>query len=184
MKRYGTGSASVPPGETLRQRRYGTVGASGYVDETDVRVGGRWHYLNRATGRDGNLADGRLSDTRGLAAAETFFRAARTGTGVVPHRVSTDGHDADPRAMRQAFGAHVTHRTNRYVNHHLEQDHRGVKRRYRPTGGFKHGTTAARFGRLSDEVRAFLRPRSPRNQSSPFSSAEPFTRSASPNGCG
>jgi putative transposase len=59
----------------------------------------------------------------------------------------------------------VEHRTNRYLNNHLEQDHRGIKQRYRPMGGFKHGTTAARFCRLFDEVRAFLRPQSHRNQS-------------------
>jgi putative transposase len=31
-------------------------------------------------------------------------------------------------------------------------------------GGFKHGNTAARFCRAFDEVRAFLRPQSQRNQ--------------------
>jgi putative transposase len=48
--------------------------------------------------------------------------------------------------------------------HPLEQDHRGIKQRYRPMGGFKHGRTTARFCRAFDEVRAFLRPQSRRNQ--------------------
>jgi putative transposase len=152
-------------GETLRKRRYGTVGASWYVDETYVRVDGRWQYLYRAIDRGGNLVDVRLSDTRDLEAAEAFFRAAWTGTGVIPHRITTDGHDAYPRAIRTVFGEAVTHRTNRYLNNHLEQDHRGIKQRYRPMCGFKRDTTAARFCRLFDEVRAFLRPQSHRNQS-------------------
>jgi putative transposase len=84
---------------------------------------------------------------------------------VIPHRSTTDGHDACPRAIRTVFGEEVTQRTNRYLNNHLEQDHRGIKQRYRPMGGFKHDTTAARFCRLFDEVRAFLRPQSHRNQS-------------------
>src|SRR5688500_1491254 len=151
--------------ESLRKQRYGTVGASWYVDETYVRVDGRWQYLYRAIDRNGHLVDVRLSDTRDLAAAEAFFRAAETGTGVTPHRITTDGHDAYPRAIRAVFGEEVTHRTNRYLNNHLEQDHRGIKQRYRPMGGFKLGTTAARFCRLFDEVRAFLRPQSRRNQS-------------------
>jgi putative transposase len=151
-------------GEILRKRRDGTVGASWYVDETYVRVDGRWQYLYRAIDRDGNLVDVRLSDTRDLAAAEAFFRAAWTGTGVVPHRITTDGHDAYPRAIRAVFGEAVTHRTNRYLTNHLEQDHRGIKQRYRPMGGFKRDTTAARFCRLFDEVRAYLRPQSRRNQ--------------------
>jgi putative transposase len=151
-------------GETLRKRRYGTVGASWYVDETYVRVDGRWQYLYRVIDRDRNLVDVRLSDTRDLAAAEAFFRSAWAVTGVIPDRITTDGHDAYPRAIRNVFGDRVLHRTNRYLNNHLEQDHRGIKQRYRPMGGFKHGITAARFCRLFDEARAFLRPLSYRNQ--------------------
>jgi putative transposase len=59
----------------------------------------------------------------------------------------------------------VTHRTNRYLNNHLEQDHRGIKQRYRSMGGFKHGNTAARFCPAFDEVRVFRRPQSQRHQS-------------------
>jgi DDE domain len=105
----------------------------------------------RALDRDGNLIDARLSDTRDLAAAEAFFRSAWTVTGVTPDRITTDGHDAYPRAIRNVFGDGVTHRTNRYFNNHLEQDHRGIKQRYRPMGGFKHGHSAAHFCRLFDE---------------------------------
>jgi putative transposase len=109
--------------------------------------------------------DVRRSDTRDLAAAEAFFRAAWTGTGVTPHRITTEGHDAYPRAIRAVFGEEVTHRTDRDLNNHLEQDHRGIQQRSRPMGGFKHGTTAARFCRLFDKMRAFLRPQSRRNPS-------------------
>jgi putative transposase len=151
--------------ETLRKRRHGTVGQSWYVDETYVKVQGRWSYLYRAIDRDGHLIDARLSDTRDLAAAEAFFRSAWTMTGVTPDRITTDGHDAYPRAIRNVFGDRVTHRTNRYLNNHLEQDHRGIKQRYRPTGGLKTFATAARFCRVFDELRTFFRPQSRRNQS-------------------
>jgi putative transposase len=150
--------------ETLRKRRHGAVGKSWYVDETYIKVQGQWCYLYRAIDRDGHLIDARLSDTRDLVAAEAFFRSAWTVTGVMPTRITTDGHDAYPRAIRQVFGNRVVHRTNRYLNNHLEQDHRGIKQRYRPMGGFKHGDTAARFCRAFEEVRAFLRPRSQHNQ--------------------
>jgi transposase-like protein len=86
-------------------------------------------------------------------------------TGVTADRITTDGYGAYPRAIRNVFGERVTHRTNRYLNTHLEQDHRGIKQRYRPTGGLKTFDTAACFCRLFDEVHAFLRPQSPRNQS-------------------
>jgi putative transposase len=151
-------------GDVLRKRRYGAVGKSCYVDETYIKVQRQWCYLYRAIDRHGHLIDVRLSDTRDLAAAEAFFRSAWTVTGVAPDRITTDGHDAYPRAIRQVFGDCVVHRTNRYWNNHLEQDHRGIKQRYRPMGGFKHRRTAARFCHAFDEVRAFLRPQSQRHQ--------------------
>jgi putative transposase len=151
--------------ETLRKRRHGAVGQSWYVDETYVKVQGRWCYLYRAIDRDGHLVDARLSDTRDLAAAEAFFRSAQTVTGVTPDRITTDGHDAYPRAIHNVFGDQVMHRTNRYLNNHLEQDHRGIKQRYRPMCGLNTFATAARFCRVFDEIRAFLRPQSHRNQS-------------------
>jgi putative transposase len=93
-----------------------------------------------------------------------FFRSAWTVTGVFPDRITTDGHDAYPRAIRNVFGDRVTHWTNCYLNNHLKQDHRGIKQRYRPMYGLKTFDNAARFCRLFDEIRAFLRPLSQRNQ--------------------
>jgi putative transposase len=140
------------------------VGQSWYVDETYVKVQGQWSYLYRASDRDGNLVDARLSDTRNLAAAETFFRSAWTVTGVTPDRITTDGYDAYPRAIWNVFGERVMHRTNRYLNNHLEQDHRGIKQRYRPMCGFKTSNTAGRFCQVFDEIRIFLQPQAYRNQ--------------------
>jgi transposase-like protein len=96
------------------------VGNSWYVDETYIKVQEQWRYLDRAINRDGNLVDVRLSDTLGLAAAEAFFRSAWTVTGVTPDRITIDGHDAYPWAIRTVFGNQVLHRTNRYLNNHLE----------------------------------------------------------------
>jgi transposase-like protein len=39
----------------------------------------------------------RLSETRDMAAAKAFFRSAKAVTGVIPARVTTDGHDSYPR---------------------------------------------------------------------------------------
>jgi putative transposase len=149
--------------DTLRKRRHGAVGQSWYVDETYIKVQGQWCYLYRAIDRDGHLIDVRLSDTRDLAAAEAFFRSAWTVTGVMPDRITTDGHDAYPRAIRNVFGDRVLHRTNRHLNNHLEQDHRGIKQRYRPTCALKTFATAACFCCAFDEIRAFFRPQSHRN---------------------
>ena len=49
----------------------------------------------------------------------------------------------------------------------LEEDHRGLKGRYRPMRGFKCPQSAARFCRGHDEFRNVLRPRSRHNQQVP-----------------
>ena len=90
--------------EALRKRRDSQVGNRWYVDGTYFRVQGQWQYLYRAMDRDGHLMDVRLSDTRGLAVAEAFFRSAWIVTGVAPDRITTDGHDPYPRAIRHVFG--------------------------------------------------------------------------------
>jgi putative transposase len=85
-------------------------------------------------------------------------------TGVTPDRVTTDGHDSYPRAIRTELGQDVRHRCSRYLNNRLEQDHRGIKGRYRPMRGFKCPRSAARFCRAYDELRNFLRLRSRHHQ--------------------
>ncbi len=116
--------------DALRRRRRGTLGRSWYVDETYVKVGGRWCYLYRAIDREGNLVDCRLSERRDMDAAKAFLREALEVSTRAPDRVTTDGHDSYPRAIREELGAAVTHRTNQYLNNWIEQDHRGIKQRY------------------------------------------------------
>jgi putative transposase len=156
--------------DSLRRRRKGRVGKSWYVDETYIRVNGRWCYLYRAIDRFGALVDVRLSETRDMAAAKAFFRSAKAVTGVIPARVTTDGHDSYPRAIRTELDNGVKHRTNRYLNNRIEQDHRGIKGRYGPMRGFKSPESAARFCRGYDELRNHLCPRSCRSRNTPTNS--------------
>src|SRR5215213_2252629 len=156
--------------DELRRRRHGKGGARGrhwHVDETYLKVGGRWAYLYRAIDRDGNLVDTMLSERRDMAAARAFFRSARAATGATPERVTTDGHGSYPRAIRSTLGRRAVHRTSAYKNNGLEQDHRGIKGRTRCMRGFKSFASAERFCRSHDELRAFLRPRTRHNQHVP-----------------
>ena len=99
-----------------------------------------------------------------MAAAQTFFVSAKMVTGVTPDRVTPDGHNSHPRAIRTTLGAGVRHRDSQYLNNRLEQDHRGVKSRYGPMRGFKCPRSAGEFCRAYDELRNFLRSRSRTNQ--------------------
>ena len=148
-------------------RRRGKTGRSWYVDETYVKVHGRWRYLYRAIDRSGALVDVMFSEHRDMAAAKAFFRSAKAVTG--GH--TGPGHDGRPRQLSardpDRAGQAVRHRTSRYLNNGLEQDHRGIKGRYRPMRGFKCPRSAARFCRGHDELRNFLRLRSRLHQHVP-----------------
>ena len=151
--------------EGLRKRRTGKAGRCWHVDETYLKVAGAWCYLYRAIDRDGNLVDVFLSETRDMAAAKAFLRSARSVTQVEPEQVTTDGHTSYPKAIAAELGTDVDHRTSQYKNNVMEQDHRGIKGRYRSMRGFKSFDAAHRFCRAFDEVRNFLRPASYINQS-------------------
>ena len=113
--------------EDLRQRRRGKGGTgrrSWFVDETYLKVRGRWCYLYRAIDRNGDLVDTMLSEHRDMAAAQAFFRSARSATGMTPDRVTTDGHGSYPRAIRTVLGRRVVHRTSAYRNNGLRRPSR------------------------------------------------------------
>jgi transposase-like protein len=99
-----------------------------------------------------------LGEHRDMDAARAFFRSAKSVTGMTPDRVTADGHRPYPRAIRSTLGRGVKHRTSRYKNNRLEQDHRGIKGRIRCMRGFKAFEAAARFRRGYDELRNYLRP--------------------------
>ncbi len=101
--------------ERLRAKRRGKAGRSWYVDETYIKVHGRWCYLYRAIDRVGNLVDSLLSETRDRKAAQRFFRGARAVVGHAPDRVTRDRHAAYPRAIRRTLSRKVVHRRNRYL---------------------------------------------------------------------
>jgi transposase-like protein len=149
--------------DELRQRRHW------HVDETYLKVRGRWCFLYQAIDRDGDLVDTMLSEHRDMAAAQAFFRSAKAATGITPERVTTDGHGSYPRAIRSTLGRRVAHRTSAYNNNGLEQDHRGVKGRIRCMRGFKSFASAERFCRSYDELRNLLRPCTRHNQYVPAS---------------
>jgi transposase-like protein len=105
-----------------------------------------------------------LSATRDMKAAQRFFRSARSIVGYAPDRVTTDGHNSYPRAIRSTLGRDVGHRTSSYLSNRLEQDPRGIKGRIRCMRGFKEHEAADRFCREYDELRNFLRSRARHNQ--------------------
>jgi putative transposase len=80
--------------DQLRTKRRGQAGASWYVDETYIKVHGKWCYLYRAIDHDGHLVDSMLSEKRNMEAAQRFFKRAVAVVGHAPDQVTTDGHNS------------------------------------------------------------------------------------------
>ena len=141
----------------LRSKRRGKIGRSWYLDETYVKVSGRWCYLYRAIDRDGNLLDSMLSEKRDKHAARRFLRGLLDSTDRKPLRLTTDKHASYTKAIRWIIGRKALHRHNRYLNNRIEQDHRHIKQRYYPMLGLKSFESASRFCNAFDELRNYLK---------------------------
>jgi transposase-like protein len=124
------------------------VGPSRRINETSVKIRGKWASLYRAVDREGRTADFRLSVRRDVAAAKAFFRKAVNSQGSPPWIITLDGYSASHRAAREMkadgqLPADTKVRSSKYLNNLIEQDHRGVKLRLGPMLGFQWFGTAA-----------------------------------------
>jgi transposase-like protein len=124
------------------------AGCSWRVDETYVKVRGKWVYLYRAVDRAGKTVDFRLSARRDVAAAKAFFAQAIRSQGRAPKTITLDGYPASHRAVRemkadQLMPADTTLRSSKYMNNLIEQDHRNIKSRLNAMLGFKRFRHAA-----------------------------------------
>src|ERR687885_2847120 len=66
------------------------VGQQWSIDETYIRIAGRWCYAFRAIDEDGQVIDVYVSPTRDTAAATTFLTQAIESTEVTPVLATTD----------------------------------------------------------------------------------------------
>jgi transposase-like protein len=111
------------------------MGERWFVEETYVKVAGRWTYLYRAVDQHGQVIDVLVSTRRDAAAARAFFvRALRFGPS--PLEVTTDRAPVYPRLLEDLVpaGRHVT---EQYANNRVEADHARLKARLRPMRGLK-----------------------------------------------
>src|SRR5260370_23134934 len=118
-----------------------TKGSTWHMDETFVRIAGRWMYLFRAVDSSGQTVDFYLSESRDREAAKCFLRRALANPdNRTQHVFARDRLRSYPAAIRELqnegeLRSSCRHRTRRYSNNRIESDHRHIKRRLRSMHG-------------------------------------------------
>ena len=113
------------------------------VDETYVRVAGRWTYLYRAVDSEGNTIDFMLSPHRDRVAAKHFLQLALWRVGHLwPRVINVDGHPAYPSVIAELkrngeLPNRSQYRRSPYKNNIIEQDHRFIKKRIMASQWFR-----------------------------------------------
>jgi IS6 family transposase len=133
-------------------RRVGQWAAQSWrVDETYLRIGGRWCYLYRALTSHGDTLDFYLSTRRNTTSAKRFLAKTLRSTAHCgpPRVINTDRDLALAAAITELksdgrCATSVQHRRVKYLNNRIEGDHGRLKRIISPKRGFKTPTTAYR----------------------------------------
>ncbi|KPU82880.1 integrase [Marinosulfonomonas sp. PRT-SC04] len=132
------------------QARKRPTAASWRMDETYIKVRGKWTYFYRAVDRNGQTLDFMLSEHRNTAAARRFLKRAIATNGT-PDRVVIDKSGANLAGLQAVnvilkftgTGRIIKILQVKYLNNILEQDHRFIKRITGPMLGFKAFHSAA-----------------------------------------
>jgi len=123
------------------------VQSSWKLDETYIKVKGKWCYLYRAIDKDGYTLDFQLRKTRNQQATYAFMKRLVKTFGE-PTVLTTDKapalHCAFNKLKEQGFYKRTTHCTVKHLNNLIEQDHRHVKRRFAKSAGFQSLRLASR----------------------------------------
>ena len=111
------------------------------MDETYVKVKGKWCYLYRAVDKSGQIIDFYISKYRDTKAAKAFFNKA-LGYNGKPNKVTIDKSGANHAALKNInFKLLPNHKIEvrqvKYLNNIVAQDHRFIKKLIRPMKGFK-----------------------------------------------
>jgi IS6 family transposase len=120
--------------DAARPCRHAT-GDRWFVDETYVKIAGRWVYLYRAIDQFGQVIDVLVAEKRDMAATRRFFTGALERRPS-PTEVTTDRAAAYPRVLDELIPA-ACHVTEQYANNAIEADHGRLKSRLRPMRGLK-----------------------------------------------
>ncbi len=87
---------------TLR-RRQSRSADKWYLDEVQLKIKGKKHWLWRAVDRDGLVLHILVQERRNQEAAERFLRCVLVGEGIAPRVVVTDKLASHPPALKRVL---------------------------------------------------------------------------------
>ena len=134
-----------PQLESTFRKRKKMTGGSWRMDETYVKVSGKWVYLYRAVDKTGKTVDFMLSEKRDRTSVLKFFKKA-IGSSGMPEKVNIDKSGSNTAALNRInallflFGLWhliIEVRRVKYLNNMVEQDHRSIKKVTKVMTGFK-----------------------------------------------
>ena len=120
------------------------------VDETYIKVKGKWKYLYRAVDSNEDIIDFMLSTKLNLKAVKRFFKKALSSYhNQIPRVITVDKNPAYPPAIDELKNEknlfkNVEIRQTRYLNNMIKQDHRSIKRIIVPMLGFQFFHSASK----------------------------------------
>ena len=113
------------------------------VDETYIKVNGKWTFLYRAVDSNGDTIDFYLSKHRDSKAARKFFRKAlKSSNSTAPRVITVDKNPSYIKAItalkiEKKINENTSLRRIKYLNNIIEQDHRFIKKKVKYMLGFK-----------------------------------------------
>jgi transposase-like protein len=126
--------------EAARPCRH-AVGSRWWVDETYVKVAGRWRYVYRAVDQSRQVVEVFVSPRRDARAARRFFERAIGTAKITPVEVVTD-HAPVYLGVLKGLAPAAWHRTDQYANNRIEADHGRLKACLWPMRGLKQDRSA------------------------------------------
>ena len=130
---FTTAGKRIPSEEKTSRTRW-------RLDETYIKVKGKWTYFYRAVDKENNTIDFLLTAKRDKKAALRFFNKS-VNSNAQPSLVNIDKSGTNKAAItayNEDNNTRIKIRQCKYLNNIIEQDHRFIKRITRPMLNFKN----------------------------------------------
>jgi putative transposase len=133
------------------RRRLPRAGDKWHLDEVQINIAGKKHWLWRAVDRDGLVLDVLVQSRRDKKAAKRLLRKLLKRQGRAPRVMVTDKLASYPAAKRELMPG-VEHRRHKGLNNRAENSHQPTRRRERQMKRFKSPRQAQRFLSAHDQI--------------------------------